>query len=88
MQYRVIFSRVERLQNFFNNIPDSKIRGANIGPIWGRQDPGGPHVGPMNFALGDVYRFTVFMWATLFCRFVEVNILLMTSDLTFKVETI
>ena len=28
--------------------PDSKIQGANMGPIWGRQDPGGPHVGPMN----------------------------------------
>ena len=26
--------------------PDSKVHGANIGPIWGRQDPGGPHVGP------------------------------------------
>ena len=22
-----------------------------MGPIWGRQDPGGPHVGPMNFAV-------------------------------------
>ena len=21
-----------------------------MGPIWGRQDPGGPHVGPMNIA--------------------------------------
>ena len=31
--------------------PDSKIHGANMGPIWGRQDPGGPHVGPMNFAI-------------------------------------
>ena len=31
--------------------PDSKIHGANMGPIWGRQDPGGPHVGPMNFTL-------------------------------------
>ena len=20
-----------------------------MGPIWGRQEPGGPHVGPMNF---------------------------------------
>ena len=28
--------------------PDSKVHGANMGPIWGRQDPGGPHVGPMN----------------------------------------
>ena len=36
------------------NIPDSKVHGANMGPIWGRQDPGGPHVGPMNFAIWDV----------------------------------
>ena len=33
--------------------PDSKIHGANIGPNWGRQDPGEPHVGPMNFAIWD-----------------------------------
>ena len=32
-------------------IPDSKVHGANVGPIWGRQVPGGPHVGPMNFAI-------------------------------------
>ena len=31
--------------------PDSKIHGANMGPIWGRQDPGGPHVDPMNLAI-------------------------------------
>ena len=31
--------------------PDSKGRGANMGPICGRQDPGGPYVGPMNFAI-------------------------------------
>ena len=30
---------------------DNKVHGANIGPIWGRQDPGGAHVGPMNFAI-------------------------------------
>ena len=35
------------------NIPDSKVHGANMGPIWGRQDPGGLHVGPMNFAIWD-----------------------------------
>ena len=33
------------------NPPDSKVHVANMGPIWGRQDPGGPHVGPMNFAV-------------------------------------
>ena len=31
--------------------PDSMVNGANMGPIWGRQDPGGPHVVPMNFAI-------------------------------------
>ena len=34
-----------------NVSPDSKVHGANIEPIWGRQDPGGPHVGPMNFGV-------------------------------------
>ena len=28
--------------------PESRVHGANMRPIWGRQDPGGPHVGPMN----------------------------------------
>ena len=35
-------------------VPDSKVRGANMGPIWGRQDPGGPHVGPMSFVIWGV----------------------------------
>ena len=32
-------------------VPDSNVHGANMGSIWGRQDPGEPHVGPMNFAI-------------------------------------
>ena len=31
--------------------PDSRVHGATMRPIWGRQDPDGPHVGPMDFAL-------------------------------------
>ena len=31
--------------------PDSMVHGANMGPIWGRQDPGGPYVGPVNFSI-------------------------------------
>ena len=31
--------------------PDSQVHGANMGPVWGRQDPGGPQVGPMNFVI-------------------------------------
>ena len=39
--------------------PDSKVHGANMGPIWGRHDPGGPHFVPKNFAIWDVlYRET------------------------------
>ena len=30
---------------------DGKVHGANLGSIWGRQDPGGPHVGSMNLAI-------------------------------------
>ena len=33
--------------------PDRKFHGANMGPIWGRQDPGGRHVGHMNFAIWE-----------------------------------
>ena len=28
-----------------------KVDGANMGPIWDRQDPGGLHVGPINLAI-------------------------------------
>ena len=35
----------------FSHYPNSKVQGANMGSIWGRQDPGGAHVDPMNFAI-------------------------------------
>ena len=31
--------------------PDRKVHGANMGPIWGRKDPDGPNVCPMNLAI-------------------------------------
>ena len=34
--------------------PDSEAHEANTGPTWGQQDPGGPHVRNMNFAIWDV----------------------------------
>ena len=37
--------------------PDSKVHGANMAPIWGQQDPGGPHVGLMNLAIW--YRMSI-----------------------------
>ena len=42
---------------------DSKVHGANMGPIWGRQDPGGPHVGPMNFAIREAMNPMSFLWS-------------------------
>ena len=35
-------------------IPDSKVHGANMGHTWGRQDPGGPHVGHVNLAIWNI----------------------------------
>ena len=31
--------------------PESKVHGANMGPTWGRQDPGGSHVGLIKIAI-------------------------------------
>ena len=50
----VIFVSIWATYLLPNNIqfdPDNKVHGANMGHISGRQDPGGPHVDPMNFAL-------------------------------------
>ena len=44
------------------HVPDSKVHGANMGPIWARQDPGGPHVGPMNFVIWGGSRFAVYYY--------------------------
>ena len=35
-------------------IPDSKVPETNMGPNWSRQDPDGPHVGPMNLVIWDI----------------------------------
>ena len=35
----------------YETVPDSKVHEAYMGPTWGRQDPGGPHVDPMNLAI-------------------------------------
>ena len=42
--------------------PDSKVHGAKMGPIWGRQDSSGPHVCPVNFAIWDVYLMHIPPW--------------------------
>ena len=42
--------------------PDSKVHEANMGPIWGRQDAGGPHVGPVNFPIWGLYIVALFVY--------------------------
>ena len=48
-----------------------------MGPIWGRQDPGGLHIVPMNFAI----------WATatavIVIMFSEVSPRVLTSEVSF-----
>ena len=46
---------------------DGKVHGANMGHIWGRQDPGGPHVGPMDFAIWVYIVCTNAVLLTLWC---------------------
>ena len=41
--------------------PHSKVHRDNMGPTWGRQDPGGPHVGPINFAIWVVLDHLIWM---------------------------
>ena len=49
---------VYNIPHQFYDIPESKVHGANMGPILGRQDPDGPCVDPMNFSICDC----IFIW--------------------------
>ena len=54
--WSAVVLRIYPLRKFLSTewgIPDSKVYGANMGPIWGRRDPGGPHVDPTNLAIWD-----------------------------------
>ena len=48
-------------------VPDSKVHGTNLGPIWGQQDPGGPHLGPMNFTIWGVIIMIIALWCQSSC---------------------
>ena len=39
-----------------SNNSDSKVHGANMGPTWGLQDPGGTNVGHVNLAIWEVVK--------------------------------
>ena len=56
IKYHAFCVRISALvtSSFQTKIPDSKVHWPNMGPIWGRKDPGGPHVDPMNLAIWDI----------------------------------
>ena len=45
---------------WLERFPDSEVHGVIIRPIWGQQDPGWPHVGPMNFPIWGYIRTPMF----------------------------
>ena len=49
---------------YIRSSPDSKVHGANMGPIWGQQDPGGSDVGPMNLAIWVVWVYAMHVMKT------------------------
>ena len=55
--YQLCEVRREQLLQFSQKAdnPDSKVRGANMGPTWVLSAPDGPHVGPMNIAIREMY---------------------------------
>ena len=44
-------------EGFCKMNPDSKVHGANMGPTWVLPVPDGPHDGPMNLAIREIFRF-------------------------------
>ena len=46
-------------QPMVDALPDRKDHGANMCPAWGRQDPGGTHVGHMNFTIWAASGFAI-----------------------------
>ena len=52
--------------HFQINTPDSKVHGANMGPIWVLLTPDGPHVGPMDLAIRDFtwMECVIYLWTS------------------------
>ena len=59
---------ITQYQQACHRLPDSKVHGANMGPIWDQQDPGGPHVGPMNFAIWAIIHAGQKCWQAIVSR--------------------
>ena len=81
-------------RNSTRNNPDGKVHGTNMGHTWGRQDPGGPHVGPMNFIAGNGCNFSfekfkhMFYWYRAFLLKLSYREYYIASWMTFKYDVI
>ena len=64
-----IQERPPQYQLWMEKYPDSKVHGTNMGPVWGRQVPGGPHVGPWNWYLGMLKYCLSSAWVILVSHF-------------------
>ena len=42
--------------------PDSNVLGANMGSTWVLSAPDGPHVGPLNLAIRDIFDYMMMQW--------------------------
>ena len=65
--------------------PDSKVRGANMGPIWVLSAPDGPLVGPMSFAIWGSFSQSVITQIGQSCHIIPV--LLIGQLLWTKIST-
>ena len=52
-QHQAMSTMVGQSEEVGHATPDSKVHGANMGPIWVQQEAGGLHVGPMKVANWD-----------------------------------
>ena len=69
---------------------DSKVHWANMGPTWGRQAPGGPHVGYMNLAIWVtiwVWETTIYLMQTMSVACLLMPWLLVLPSLFFLLQT-
>ena len=42
----ILYLYISYVKPTLRKIPDNKVHGANMGPVWGRRDPGGPMLAP------------------------------------------
>ena len=53
-QWSYVFLVLTRRNEQCKRYWQQTINNPHMGSIWGRQDPGGPHVGPINFAIWEL----------------------------------